>query len=119
MPITPTQVLTITCDECAITATFPVNEQGQTTPDVIEANPWLKARRLVGTTYGKTFVYCSDTCEVKGTGKGQHNMPEPKKIIDAPANAAAVQAALQSAKAAAEANAAIKAGQPANIVVSQ
>src|ERR1700747_506999 len=93
----PSSVTTIIkCDlpECNNNASFDQNTKAQ----VIESTPWLRAYRTVTTGDGRSIGYCSDTCEVKGTAAGTHNLPEPKKIIEG--NAAAVAAAAQQVAAA-------------------
>lgn len=110
MGLIDSAVRTITCNgpECTHTVTFDRRLEKQTfdTP----GNEWLKAVRVIATVDNRTLVYCSDACEVKGVATGQHNLPEPKRIVDGVANAAAIQAAADAAKLAEQTTAAIKAG---------
>lgn len=80
-------------------------------------NAWVKGLRLVQTADGRQFMYCSDECEVKGAGTGQHNLPEPKKIIEA-GNAAAVAAAAKIAEARTAAEKAVREGTGGQIQIS-
>lgn len=109
------QIRTITCNgpECPKTITFDVSQAKQVldTP----GNEWMQTVRVVQTGDGRKFAYCSDACEIANVATGQHNLPQPKKIIDAPANAAAIKAAAESAAKAEAATAALKAGQPVTL----
>lgn len=118
MSLVDSNIRTSTCDTCGITATFEVTSAG-VAKEVVDANPWLTTQRLVNTPFGKTFFYCSDKCELAGIGEAKHNPPVPSALVQGAPSQAAIQAALASAKAAKEANEAIKAGKPANIVVTQ
>ena|SRR5271165_3772818 len=110
MGLTDSAVRTITCNgpECTKTVTFDRRMEKQT----FEApgNEWLKAVRIVQTVDARNLVYCSDTCETKGIATGEHNLPEPKRIVDGVANAAAIAQAAEAARLAEEATAAIKRG---------
>ncbi len=77
-------------------------------------NAWLKGTRVIQTADARNLVYCSDSCEVKGTATGKHNLPEPPKIQTA-SNPAQVEAAAKLALARSQAEAAIRSGAPANI----
>ena len=110
MGLIDSAVRTITCNgpECPRTVTFDRRLEKQTfdTP----GNEWMKSVRIVQTVDARNLVYCSDACEIKGTGTGLHNLPEPKRIVDGVANAAAIKAAADAAKLAEQTTAAIKAG---------
>jgi hypothetical protein len=110
---------TMTCDfaECKKTATFQITRQG-IDQKVLDENPWLANGRMIQTSDGRGFFYCSDECEIKNVGDGQHNKLEPKRIIDQPANAAAVAAAAASAKAAEEATEAIRTGRGGKVTLN-
>ena len=60
-------------------------------------------------------LYCSDECEVKATATGVHNVPEPKRIVAEPANAAQVAQAAEAAARAQKATQALKAGGPVTL----
>ena len=112
----PTAVTTIVkCDlpECLNTAAFDASTKDKAMAD----NLWLRTYRTVQAGDGRNFGYCSDTCELAGVASGRHNMPEPKKIIDA-SNAGAIAIAAQQAAAAKAAEQAIREGKPANIQVT-
>lgn len=115
MGLIDSAVRTITCNgpECPRTITFDRRQEKQT----FEApgNEWLKSVRIIQTVDARNLVYCSDTCEVKGVATGSHNLPEPKKIIEAPASSAAIEAAAAAARQAEQATAALKSGAPVTI----
>jgi hypothetical protein len=115
MGLIDSAVRTITCNgpECKHTVTFDRRLEKQTfdTP----GNEWMKSIRIVQTVDARNLVYCSDACEAKGVETGSHNLPEPKRIVDGVANAAAIEAAAQAAKQAEAATAALKAGQPVTL----
>lgn len=92
MGVIQATIRTVKCDKCEITTTFEVTERG-VAQEIVDANPWLSTGRLINTTDGRVYFYCSDKCEVEGTASGLHNKPEPKKIIDSPANNQAVAVA--------------------------
>ena len=107
--------LIVKCDlpECQKTATFDNATKAQAMVD----NPWLNSYRTVQTGDGRSFGYCSDGCEVKGAATGKHNPPEAKRIIDT-GNAAAVAVAAEAAAHAKAADAAIRAGQPTKVQIT-
>jgi len=115
MGLIDSAVRTITCNgpECPHTVTFDRREEKQTFD--APGNEWMKSVRIIQTVDGRNIVYCSDACEIKGVATGSHNLPTPKKIIDAPASSASIQAAAAAAKRAEEATAALKAGAPVTI----
>ena len=118
MPITDSVIRIINCDGAGCTKptlTFDRKEEQQTFAK--PENGWVKGLRLVNTADGRTFMYCSDECEVKGTATGKHNLPEPKKIIET-GNAAAVAAAAQLAEARAVAEKAVREGTGGNIQIT-
>lgn len=124
MTIVNTQYTTLICNgpDCEKSLTFDISQQQKILLD--PENAWLKAARVVsrllaepGQQELKRFLYCSDVCEIKGAGTAIHNLPEPKKIIEATASAEQIRAAAEAAKAAEAATAAIKAGQPATVHV--
>ena len=106
---------TITCnnEKCGKTITY---EHDDRRPELEKAifdapeNVWLKGVRQVTTLDNRMFAYCSDVCEVTGVGSGEHNIPEPKKMIES-ATAAQVQMAANAAKQAEEATKALKSGR--------
>ena len=114
MPLNDQPLRTIKCDnpECNKNITFDRRQE----KEVFEANPWLKATRLIQTVDQRQFVYCSDICEIMGTKTGQHNIPEPKKIIEAN-NAAVVAQAAAAAEAAKASDAALKSGSGGPVIV--
>ncbi len=118
MGLIDSTIRTITCNgpKCNCTITFDRRLEKQTFD--AQENVWLKSTRIIQTLDGRTLVYCSDICEVNGVGTGQHNMPEPKTIIEPGASAEAIAAAAQAARQAETATAAIKAGQPATLQVT-
>jgi hypothetical protein len=125
MAIVNTQYTTLTCNgpRCEKTLTFETSQQAKVLAD--PENAWLKAARAVtrllaepGQQEAKKFLYCCDVCEIKAAGTAVHNLPEPKKIIEATASPEQIKAAAEAAKAAEAATAAIKAGQPATVHVS-
>ncbi len=85
---------TISCDNkgCDKTVTFAPDNQEE-----IAALPeWLRTFRNVNLGNGAKFGYCSDVCEVEGATTGQHNVPEPPKVLAA--NAGDVKRAVVEAK---------------------
>lgn len=118
MGIINTSFRTVSCNSCDKTATFPTTDQVAANK-AMEDFPWLKTTRLVNSADGRSFAYCSDECEVAGVTSGQHNPPEPKKIIEAPneGTQAAIALAAQAAKQAEEATKSLKAGKPTKLQV--
>jgi len=115
MGLIDSAVRTITCNgpECPHTVTFDRRLEKQTFD--APGNEWMKAIRIVQTVDGRNLVYCSDPCEVKGVATGTHNLPEPKRLVEGTANAAAIEAAAAAAKQAEAATAALKSGQPVTL----
>ena len=102
---------TITCNgpECKNTVTYESSKEKET----IEApeNAWVNGLRTIQTLDQRMFTYCSDVCEIGGVKTGQHNKPEPKKIVDTSgAPSAQIAEAAAAAKAAEEATKQLKAG---------
>lgn len=95
MSITDTVVRTIKCEVegCPNEVIFDRKEEQQVFAK--PENAWMKGIRLVQTADGRNIAYCSDNCEIEGIKTGKHNLPEPKRIIEA-GNSAAVQAAAQA-----------------------
>lgn len=89
MAIQDVVVETVKCDNpaCTSEAVFPKLQNG-VLPEVLEKNPWLKTARLIQTADGRVRYYCTDVCEVAGIKTGEHNPPEPKKVIDMPSGPA-------------------------------
>jgi hypothetical protein len=116
MAITDKALRTLACNnlECNKSITFDRAEEKQTFDN--PANIWLKSIRLIQTVDQRSFLYCSDVCEIMGTKSGQHNLPEPKKIIE-DANPAAVQAAAAAADAAVKSNENLKTGTGGPVIV--
>ena len=116
MTVLDVHTKTIACDnsECNKSVVFNVADAQQVKDN--PANIWLKSLRLIQTPDGRVFSYCSDVCEITGARTGQHNLPEPKKIIEA-ANPAAVAAAAQAAEAARNSDANLKAGTGGPVIV--
>jgi len=105
---------TITCDnpDCNKSITFDRRQEKETFDD----NPWMKSIRLVQTIDQRNLVYCSDVCEITGAKSGVHNLPVPKKIIEA-GSAAAVNAAAQAAELAKASDEALKSGNGGPVIV--
>jgi threonine synthase len=99
---------TINCNACEKNITYDRAKEKETfdAPD----NVWMKSFRQVTTLDSRVLGYCSDVCEVKGAGTGQHNLPEQKKIISEPASAVAVAAAAAAAERARLTNEALHQG---------
>jgi hypothetical protein len=119
--INDVNVRTIKCDAagCDKTVTFAQSEAEQAVKD----NPWIRTVRILQNIFSpnpqqppKVFVYCSDTCEVKGVESGAHN-PVEKKIIQMPSGdaLAAVKAAAAAAEAARVGTQALKEGRDVSI----
>ena len=117
MGLQDVQSRTIKCDnsECNKQVSFNQAEAKQTFDN--PANVWMKSLRIINTFDGRTFAYCSDVCEITGARSGQHNLPEPKKIIEA-SNPAAVAAAAQAAEAAKVSDANLKTGAGGPVLVT-
>jgi hypothetical protein len=122
MSLTNTTVQTIKCDApgCDKELTFAQSQ----TPEFVKNNPWLRSVRIVQGIFtenpqipNKVFVYCSDTCEVNGTGTGKHN-PIEKKLVEMPTGEAlaAVRAAAQAAEATRVGDQALREGKGINVV---
>lgn len=109
-PIAVTTIVKCELPTCENNVSFDQVSKAQ----ALETNPWLRGYRSVQTGDGRSIGYCSDICEVNGIKSGLHNTPEPSKIVPV-ANAAAVAAAAQAAANAKNADAAIRAGQPAKV----
>jgi hypothetical protein len=99
---------TVSCDgECGKTVTFAQTQEGE--KEALATNPWLNTMRLIQRLDKKQFSYCSDECEIKSAGAGNHNTPEEKKIQTV-VNQSQVDLAARAAHAAAEATKAMKSG---------
>lgn len=106
---------TVTCNACNKAVTFEQSQRG-VPQDIVEAHPWLKTNRVVLTSDGRNFSYCSDLCMTTGLETGLFNTPEALKVeIPQGSAQAQIQAAAAAAKAREEATAAIKQGQPAKV----
>jgi hypothetical protein len=115
MPLVDQPLRTIKCDnqpDCNKEITFDRRQE----KEVFEANPWLKSIRLVQTVDQRNLVYCSDVCEIAGAKSGTHNLPVPKKIIEA-GNTALVNAAAAAAAAAKASDEALKSGSGGPVIV--
>ena len=114
MSLDDAPIRTIKCDnpECNKTITFDRRQE----KEIFNANPWLKATRLVQSVDQRQFVYCSDVCEIAGAKSGQHNLPTPKQIIEAN-NEAAVNQAAAIAAATKASDAALKTGSGGPVIV--
>jgi hypothetical protein len=117
MAVMDTQVRSMTCDNegCDKTVTFNMKDAEA----VVKENPWLNNGRFVQTGDRRGFFYCSDVCEINAVGKGTHNIPEPKKIVDVPGvNAAqAIKIAAQAAEEAKAGTKALKAGKATQLKI--
>lgn len=118
MPVKDVQTKTISCDnpsgDCTKSVTFNVAEAQQMKEN--PSNVWLKSLRLIQTPDGRVLSYCSDVCEIQGARSGQHNTPEPKKIIEASDPAAIAQAAA-AADAAKTSDANLRSGSGGPVIV--
>jgi hypothetical protein len=113
----PSSVTTLVkCDhpECSNSASFDASTQKQALADT----PWLRTYRTIQTADARSFGYCGDQCELKGVASGQHNMPEPKRVIES-GNAAAVAAAANAVAAAKASEQALKEGTGGKIQISE
>jgi hypothetical protein len=116
MGVVDAQFKTITCNTCQKTVTYQHPQDLQAT---VEANPWIKTSRFVQTGDQRTFLYCSDLCEVAGIESTLHNVQEAPKVELAQTGAQAqIAAAAAAAKRAEEANRAIKEGKPVTLHTS-
>lgn len=117
MGVTDVGFRTIICNgpECPKSVTFQMTKEAHEKTLAAEGNEWLKTVRVVETPDGRKLAYCSDVCEAKAIGAGQHNVPEPSRIIQGVANAAQVKAAADAAAAAERATAALRAGGPVTL----
>lgn len=110
---------TITCSTCQKTVTYE-NVQNRGIPqDIVDANLWIKSNRIVLSSDGRNFSYCSDLCEIAGIETGQHNVQEAAKVeIPTSGAQAQIAAAAAAAKRAEDANKAIKEGKPVTLHTS-
>ena len=93
MGVQQTVYKTVSCNGpgCDKSVTFEVGTQQTGIPKETEAilsapeNSWMNSTlRTVRTPDGRELVLCSDVCEVNSVAAGNHNKPEPKKIIELP-----------------------------------
>lgn len=117
MPIVDSQIRQFACDAEGCTKKVIFDRKDERATFETPENAWLKTTRVVQTADGRNFMYCSDACEVKGTTSGKHNMPEPSKVQTA-AGQGDINAAVALAKARAEADAALRAGQPGSVQIT-
>jgi hypothetical protein len=116
MGVVDTSYKSITCDTCGQTATY---QHPQELKTALEANLWIKTSRFVQTGDQRTFLYCSDLCELAGIESKLHNVQEaPKVEIPTSGAQAQIAAAAAAAKRAEEANRAIKDGKPVTLHTS-
>lgn len=116
MGVVDAQFKTITCNTCEKTVTY---QHPQELNATVEANPWIKTSRFVQTGDQRTFLYCSDLCELSGIETKLHNVQEaPKVEIPTGGAAAQIQAAAAAAKQAELANKALHEGKPASVKLS-
>jgi hypothetical protein len=116
MGVVDTNYKSFTCNGCNVTVTY---QHPQELAATIEANPWLKTSRFVQTGDQRTFLYCSDLCEISGIESKLHNVQEaPKVEIPTSGAQAQIQAAAAAAKAAEAANKALHEGKPASVKLS-
>lgn len=110
MAVIDAQYRTLTCDVCKKTVTY---EHPKELAATVEASPWLKTLRFVQTSDNRTFLYCSDLCNVEAVGTGVLNLKEqPKVAIPQGGAQAQIAAAAAAAARQAEANKALKEGSP-------
>lgn len=114
MSIIDSVIRTIACDAPGCDKSLLFDRKDEKSVFENSDNVWLKSTRIVQSADGRNIVYCSDTCEVKGTATGKHNIPEAPKIVTA-ANPAAIVAAATAAAAARQTEEAIRNGQPAKV----
>jgi|ERR1700733_5812869 len=116
MGVVDAQFKTITCNTCEKTVTY---QHPQELTATVEANPWIKTSRFVQTGDQRTFLYCSDLCEIAGIETKIHNVQEaPKVEIPTGGAQAQIAAAAAAAKAAEQANKALHEGKPASVKLS-
>jgi len=108
MSIIDSQIRNITCDAGCGKGVLYDRKDEKATFELPE-NSWLRTTRVVQTADGRNLTYCSDVCEVNGVATGTHNIPEPKKIVEA-TNQAAVALAAQAAAVARQADQNIREG---------
>jgi hypothetical protein len=72
---------TIKCDNAECTNEVSFNPQSQ--EEIVKLPDWLRTTRTITLGNNTRFTYCSDTCEVKGVTTGNHNVPEPKAVVEA------------------------------------
>ena len=115
MSIVDAQIRSISCNgpKCDKTVTFDVKNHEQVSKD----NPWLSTGRNVGTVFGATFFYCSDTCEMENTAAGAHNPPVPKNVVDISEAGGqnAIRLAAEAAKRTEQATKDLKDGKPVTL----
>lgn len=118
MPIQDVVIATLKCDneKCTNEVMFPKTQQGLPA-EVADKNPWMKTARLIQTSDGRVRYYCTDACEVEGIKAGEHNPPEPKKVIDMPTGAAleAIKQAARDEIARRQGTQALKEGRPVTL----
>lgn len=114
MSIIDSNIRAISCDGPECTKQVLYDRKDEKTTFELPENAWLRSTRVTQTADGRNLVYCSDTCEVKGTATGKHNIPEAPKIVTA-TNPAAIVAAAQAAAQAKAAEQAIRDGQPTKV----
>lgn len=109
MPVVNSVFVTIGCDAlgCTRSATWAQTKEDEEA--AFQLNPWLNTVRFISTLDKRNLSYCSDECEIKGSGTGVHNKLEPKKIVPG-VNQAQVDLAARAAQQAATATAALKQG---------
>jgi hypothetical protein len=114
MSIIDTAIRSISCDGPKCTKAVLFDRKDEKATFELPENIWLRATRVTQTADGRNKVYCSDVCEVEGVGTGTHNIPEAPKIVPT-GNPAAIAALAQAAANAKAADAAIRAGEPAKV----
>ncbi len=83
MPMIDKTTRTIKCDNaaCDKEVSFDLKDQYA----IAKLPDWLRTFRNVVLGNNTRFGYCSDVCEVEGVTTGNHNVPEPKKVVEATA----------------------------------
>ena len=114
MPLVDQPIRSIKCDNSECNKEIVFDRRNE--KEVFEANPWLTSLRLVQTVDNRNLTYCSDICEIMGAKTGQHNRPEPKRIIET-SNAAVVAQAAAAAEAAKASDVALKSGSGGPVIV--
>lgn len=117
MTIVDSAIRNITCDAEGCTKAVLYDRKDEKTVFDNPDNAWLKTTRVIQTADGRNFTYCSDLCEVNGTGSGKHNIPEPKKIVET-TNPAAIAMAAQAAAQARQADQTLREGSGGKIQVA-